>query len=81
MVPPPGDLQSDDWRRICDALRYMGRDLYHRSFAVSCERRDLLWQEMDACLALAERLTEQGAADGPSLEAQQRSAQAPPSEP
>ena len=50
------DLTPDDWRRICDALRYMGRDLHHRSFAVSPERRELLWEEMDRCLALADRL-------------------------
>jgi len=50
------DVDADDWRRIRDALRYMGRDLYHRSFAVTCERRDLLWEEMDRCLGLADRL-------------------------
>jgi hypothetical protein len=50
------EVDADDWRRIRDALRYMGRDLYHRSFAVTCERRDLLWEEMDRCLALADRL-------------------------
>ena len=53
---PAPDLQSDDWRRIRDALRYLGRDLHHRSFAVSAERRSLLWEEMDRCLLLAERL-------------------------
>lgn len=45
----------------------MGRDLHHRSFAVSGERRELLWQEMDRCLALADRLQaaeEQGPAPG-----------------
>jgi hypothetical protein len=52
------DLQSDDWRRIRDALRYLGRDLHHRSFAVSAERRSLLWEEMDRCLQLAERLAD-----------------------
>jgi len=56
----PGDsavpLSAEDRRRICDALRYLGRDLHHRSFAVTSERRELLWQEMDACLALADRL-------------------------
>ena len=50
------DLTPDDWRRICDALRYLARDLHHRSFAVSSERRELLWQEMDRCLALADQL-------------------------
>ena len=43
----PTELTPDDWRRICDALRYLGRDLHHRSFAVSAERRELLWEEMD----------------------------------
>lgn len=50
-------LTPADWRRICDALRYLGRDLHHRSFAVAAERRELLWQEMDCCLELAERLS------------------------
>ncbi|MEB3264633.1 MAG: SDR family NAD(P)-dependent oxidoreductase [Synechococcus sp.] len=53
--PPP--LSPDDWLRIREALRYLGRDLHHRSFAVQAERRELLWQEMDACLALADRLS------------------------
>jgi hypothetical protein len=52
------DLSPDDTRRICDALRYLGRDLHHRSFAVTAERRELLWQEMDRCLKLADRLSE-----------------------
>ena len=60
-VPPssPADaaaLEPDDWRRIRDALLYLGRDLHHRSFAVHASRRELLWQEMDRCLALAERI-------------------------
>jgi hypothetical protein len=50
------DLNPEDWRRIRDALRYLGRDLHHRSFAVPSGRRELLWQEMDRCLALAERI-------------------------
>ena len=50
-------LSPDDWRRICDALRYLGRDLHHRSFSVTAERRELLWREMDQCLALADRLS------------------------
>jgi hypothetical protein len=54
----PSDLTADDWRRICDALRYLGRDLHHRSFAVSPERRELLWEEMDRCLNLADRLAQ-----------------------
>jgi len=49
-------LSPEDWRRICDALRYLGRDLHHRSFSVTAERRQLLWEEMDQCLALADRL-------------------------
>jgi hypothetical protein len=49
-------FDGDDWRRIRDALRYQARDLHHRSFAVHRSRRDLLWQEMDRCLALAERI-------------------------
>ncbi|MEB3260675.1 MAG: hypothetical protein VKP63_08630 [Cyanobacteriota bacterium] len=57
MADPTPDLSPADWRRICDALRYMGRDLHHRSFAVTSERRQLLWEEMDHCLALADRLT------------------------
>lgn len=49
-------LDGDDWRRIRDALRYQGRDLHHRSYAVDCQHRELLWQEMDRCLALADRI-------------------------
>jgi len=59
MTDAPAPLGPDDWGRICDALRYLARDLHHRSFAVSAERRDLLWQEMDQCLALADRLSGQ----------------------
>jgi len=33
------------------------RDLHHRSFAVTAERRQLLWEEMDRCLELADRLS------------------------
>ncbi len=51
-------LSPDDWRRICDARRYLGRDLHHRSSSVTAERRELLWQEMDHCLALADRLSD-----------------------
>jgi hypothetical protein len=51
-------LEPDDWRRIREALRYLGRDLHHRSFSVSSDRRELLWQEMDRCLALADRLSD-----------------------
>ncbi|SBO42231.1 SDR family oxidoreductase [Cyanobium sp. NIES-981] len=61
--PQPGGfahgLSHDDWQRIGAALRYLGRDLHHRSYAVTSERRELLWQEMDACLHLAERLERQ----------------------
>lgn len=49
-------LSPEDWRRICDALRYLARDLHHRSFSVTAERRELLWNEMDRCLALADQL-------------------------
>ena len=56
MTTTPGELSPDDWQRICAALRYLGRDLHHRSFAVTDQRRELLWQEMDQCLALADRL-------------------------
>jgi hypothetical protein len=49
-------VEAEDWRRIRDALRYQARDLHHRSFAVHGSRRELLWQEMDRCLALADRL-------------------------
>jgi hypothetical protein len=58
MTPTDPVLTPDDWRRICDALRYLGRDLHHRSFSVTAERRELLWQEMDQCLALADRLSD-----------------------
>ena len=51
------ELTPDDWRRICDALRYLGRDLHHRSFSVTAERRELHLQEMDQCLLLADRLS------------------------
>jgi hypothetical protein len=51
-------LTADDQRRLCDALRYLARDLQHRSFAVTSEPRDLLWEEMDRCLELADRLSE-----------------------
>jgi hypothetical protein len=36
-------LDPGDWRRIRKALRYLGRDLHHRSFSVSADRRALLW--------------------------------------
>ncbi len=49
-------LAAADWRRIRDALRYQARDLHHRSYAVHGSRRSLLWEEMDDCLALADRL-------------------------
>ncbi|CAK6697682.1 hypothetical protein VB716_05060 [Synechococcus sp. CCY9201] len=52
-------LEDDDRARIAAALRYMGRDLQHRSYAVNSERRELLWQEMDRCLELAERIDPQ----------------------
>lgn len=75
-VPPssPADVAAlgpDDWRRIRDALLYLGRDLHHRSFAVSASRRELLWQEMDRCLALAERIGATLEASAP-LETDQR---------
>ena len=57
MTDPSNALTPADWRRICDALRYLGRDLHHRSFAVTVERRQLLWEEMDSCLELADRLS------------------------
>jgi len=38
----------------------VARDLHHRSFAVTPERRELLWGEMDRCLALADRLATSG---------------------
>jgi short-subunit dehydrogenase len=68
-------LDGDDRRRVADALRYLGRDLHHRSFGVTSERRELLWQEMDRCLALAERINGEAdvamasqPADPPALE-------------
>ena len=57
MSDPTEALSPEDWRRIRDALRYLARDLHHRSFAVTAERRELLWGEMDRCLALADRLS------------------------
>ena len=57
MTDPAAQLTADDWRRIVDALRYLGRDLHHRSFSVTSERRELLWEEMDRCLELADRLS------------------------
>jgi len=59
MTDPSNALTPADWRRICDSLRYLGRDLHHRSFAVTSERRELLWAEMDRCLELADRLSAQ----------------------
>jgi hypothetical protein len=56
MESPRPVFSPDDWLRIRDALRYVARDLHHRSFAVDAQRRELLWQEMDRCLALAERI-------------------------
>ena len=61
MAPSPPDLAApdlpkDDWRRLRDALRYHGRDLHHRSYAVDARRRELLCEEMDRCLALADRI-------------------------
>ena len=61
MSPQTPDLSADDWRRICDALRYLARDLHHRSYDVSPDRRELLWEEMDRCLALADQLGHQWA--------------------
>ncbi|MCP9882626.1 hypothetical protein KBY65_09045 [Cyanobium sp. Alchichica 3B3-8F6] len=49
-------LHRDEGQRIRDALRYQARELHHRSFAVHSSRRDLLWEEMDRCLALADRV-------------------------
>jgi hypothetical protein len=57
MTDPSAQLTAADWRRIVDALRYLGRDLHHRSFSVTSERRELLWEEMDRCLELADRLS------------------------
>ncbi len=57
MTDPTYALTPSDWRLIGDALRYLGRDLHHRSFAVTAERRQLLWAEMDRCLELADRLS------------------------
>ncbi len=55
-VPQAPNCSNEDWRRIRDALRYLGRDLHRRSYAVEAQRRKLLWAEMDACLLLAERI-------------------------
>jgi GTP cyclohydrolase I len=67
MSSAPTDLCPDDWRRIRDALRYLGRDLHHRSFSVTPQRRELLWQEMDRCLELADQLSVLGS---PEVESQ-----------
>jgi predicted dithiol-disulfide oxidoreductase (DUF899 family) len=50
------ECTADDWRRIRDALLYMGRDLHQRSYVVDAQRRELLWAEMDACLLLAQQI-------------------------
>jgi uncharacterized protein (DUF433 family) len=52
------ELDADDQRRIIEALRYLARDLHHRSFPVTADRRQLLWQEMDRCLQLAQTLSD-----------------------
>ena len=52
------ELDADDQRRIIEALRYLARDLHHRSFSVTSDRRQLLWQEMDRCLLLAQTLSD-----------------------
>ena len=49
-------LLPDEWQRIRYALRYQGRYLHHRSYAVDAVRRELLWEEMDRCLQLADRI-------------------------
>jgi C4-dicarboxylate-specific signal transduction histidine kinase len=59
MTLSPPALAPDDWRRLRDALRYQCRDLHHRSYAVTSQRRELLWEEMDHCLALADRIEAQ----------------------
>jgi len=52
------DADADDQRRIIEALRYLARDLHHRSFSVTADRRQLLWQVMDRCLQLAQTLSD-----------------------
>jgi hypothetical protein len=52
------ELDADDQRRIIEALRYLARDLHPRSFSVTADRRQLLWQEMDRCLVLAQILVD-----------------------
>ena len=52
------ELDADDQHRIIEALRYLARDLHHRSFSVTADRRQLLWQEMDRCLVLAQTLSD-----------------------
>lgn len=52
------ELDADDQRRIIEALRYLAQDLHHRSFSVTADRRQLLWQEMDRCLLLAQTLSD-----------------------
>lgn len=72
MPTPP--LSADDWRRIRDALRYTARDLHQRSYAVTANRRELLWQEMDHCLALADRI-EADLDTGPDFNAEGRASE------
>ncbi|MCT0229859.1 hypothetical protein KQ306_03145 [Synechococcus sp. CS-1324] len=59
MSPVKLELGRDDWLRIRDALRYQGRDLHHRSYGVTADRRELLWAELDRCLSLAARIEAQ----------------------
>jgi hypothetical protein len=69
MPPSAPPFSPDDWLRIRDALRYVGRDLHHRSFAVTDHRRRLLWEEMDRCLALADRIEAAGLSTAAGAEA------------
>ena len=56
LLNQPPVCRQQDWSRIRDALRYLGRDLHRRSYGVDAQRRELLWAEMDACLKLADRI-------------------------
>jgi hypothetical protein len=76
MTPAPPPFSPDDWLRIRDALRYVGRDLHHRSYAVADHHRPLLWEEMDRCLALADRIEAADLTAGAGAELAQEVAEA-----
>ena len=64
MTPTDAELTPDDWRRICDALRYLGRDLHHRSFSVTamaiCNRCSAKRSASGSCITQAASRTGAG---------------------